>query len=263
MGSVWSKTLFDRRRALIWWGIGFIVLTAGIISIFPSVRNSPELDKLTEELPAALKSLIGERSLTSPIGYVQSRLFQLMVPVLFLVFAIGQGAEAIAGEEHRKTMDLLLANPLSRTRVVVEKFAALCVQMVMLDALLFVSLFLLCRAFDLQLSTVGLAAASINALLFGLLFGAIALTLGAVTGHRGISVGIPTAAAIAAYVWESVTALVPELASYAGISPFHHYVASDPLVRGFVVSYLAAFMGISIILVLIATFTFSRRDLQN
>ena len=97
MGSVWSKTLFDRRRAIFWWSLGFVLLTTAIISIYPSVRDSPELDELTRRLPAGLKALIGERSLTSPVGYVQSRLFQLMVPLLLLVVAIGQGADAIAG----------------------------------------------------------------------------------------------------------------------------------------------------------------------
>ena len=47
-----------------------------------------------------------------------------MVPLLLMIAAIGAGAGAIAGEEERGTLELLLANPLSRRRLVLEKTAA-------------------------------------------------------------------------------------------------------------------------------------------
>ena len=263
MTSVWSKTLFDRRRAMFWWGLGFVVLTAAIISIYPSVRNSPELDELTERLPDALKALIGERSLTSPVGYVQSRLFQLMVPLLLLVNAIGQGSDAVAGEEQRRTMDLLLANPISRAHVVADKFLALCAQLAALGLLLFVSLAVLTELFDVDLGLVGLAAASINAVVFALVFGAGALALGAATGRKAAAVGIATSLAAAAYVWESLAALVPSLADYSWLSPFHHYTASDPLVRGFDINYLAGFLLAVAALLAVAIVGFNRRDLRG
>lgn len=262
MGSVWSKTLFDRRRAIFWWSLGFVLLTTAIVSIYPSVRDSPELDELTERLPAGLKALIGERSLTSPVGYVQSRLFQLMVPLLLLVFAIGQGSDAIAGEERRKTMDLLLANPISRRRIVVEKFLALGLQLVTLGVVLFVSLLLLTAIFDVALGALGLAAATTNAVLFALSFGAAALALGAATGRLGVSVGVATSVAAAAYVWESLAVIVPDLDGYAWASPFHHYVASDPLVQGFDPIYLIGFTAITTVLVVLASVLFSSRDIR-
>ena len=44
-----------------------------------------------------------------------------MVPLLLLVAAIGAGARAIAGEEERGTLDLLLSTPVSRRRLALEK----------------------------------------------------------------------------------------------------------------------------------------------
>ena len=40
-----------------------------------------------------------------------------MVPLLLLIAAIGAGAGAIAGEEERGTLDLLLSLPVSRRRL--------------------------------------------------------------------------------------------------------------------------------------------------
>lgn len=263
MRSVLTKTLFDRRRSLLWWGVGFALLITAIISIYPSVRNSPELDELTRRLPAGLKALIGERSLTSPVGYVQSRLFQLMIPLLLLVLAIGQGADAIAGEERRKTLDLLLANPISRARVVVEKFLALCAQLVLLSVVVWSLLVALTAVFDVDLGAGVLAAATTHALVFAIAFGAAALALGAAIGSKPTASGVVTSVAAAAYVWESVTAIVPDLDRFAWFSPFHHYVTSDPLVRGFGPSYLLAFLIAAVVLVTLGVLALSKRDVRN
>jgi len=261
--SVWSKTLFDRRRAIVWWGLGFVLLATVVTALYPSIKNSPELDRLVERLPAGFRALIGERSLTSPVGYVQSRLFQLIVPLLFLVLAIGQGGDAIAGEERRNTMDLLLANPISRARVVGEKFLALCIQMVILDSVLFVTLWIAFQVFGVAIGVGLLAAALLNVLLFGLAFGAGALAVGGTTGHRGAALGVAAAVAAAAYVWETIAAVVPELTSYAWISPFHHYVASDPLARGFDVAVVVSFASASLVLLAVAIVAFARRDVHS
>ena len=159
-------------------------------------------------------------------------------------------------------MDLLLANPISRSRIVVEKFMALCLQLVTLGVVLFVSLLLLTAIFDVDLGAQGLAAATINAVLFALSFGAAALALGAATGDKGVAGGVATSVAAAAYAWESITAIVPDLDGYSWASPFHHYVASDPLVQGFDPIFLIGFASITTVLVVVASVLFSNRDIR-
>ena len=40
-----------------------------------------------------------------------------MAPLILLIFAVGAGADAVAGEEERGALDLLLAHPLRRRRL--------------------------------------------------------------------------------------------------------------------------------------------------
>lgn len=49
----------------------------------------------------------------------------MVAPMLIIILGIALGSDAIAGEEERKTMDLLLSNPISRSRIVLEKFLAM------------------------------------------------------------------------------------------------------------------------------------------
>ena len=83
---------------------------------------------------------ITEADLASPAGYLNTEFFAFMGPLLVLVYAIGGGAAALAGEEDRRTLDLLLANPVSRARVVVEKFAAQAAGVTFLMTVLWVAL---------------------------------------------------------------------------------------------------------------------------
>src|SRR5512146_735571 len=133
--NAFVKTLRDARRAIGWWSLGLIAMAALMIAVYPTVRDNPDLNRMVEDYPDALKAFIafgGDLDYVSGAGYLGSELFSFMVPLLLLVAAIGAGARALAGEEERGTLDLLLANPLSRRRLVLDKLAALTVELTML-----------------------------------------------------------------------------------------------------------------------------------
>jgi ABC-2 type transport system permease protein len=98
--NVALKLIRDQRRALIWWTLGLIALTAVTLLAYPSVRDSPEMNNYMEDLPEAVVALFGnETDLGSPEGYLNSQLFSLMAPLLLAIYAVTQGTGAIAGEE--------------------------------------------------------------------------------------------------------------------------------------------------------------------
>jgi ABC-2 type transport system permease protein len=49
--SVALKTLRDLRRSLAWWSLGIVALVALMVSVYPSVRDNPSLNKLVEDNP--------------------------------------------------------------------------------------------------------------------------------------------------------------------------------------------------------------------
>lgn len=264
--SVLSKTLRDSRRAFSWWSIGLIGLVALMVSVYPTIRDNEELNKLVDDYPEALKGFVafgGEIDYVSPAGYLGSELFSLMVPLLLLIAAIGAGARAIAGEEERGTLDLLLANPVSRGRVTIDKLGALVLEIVALGLVLFAALWIGSRAVDLDVSAAHLAAATASAVLLAVAYGAIALLLGAATGHRGRALGITAAAAVAAYVVNGLAPLVDALELLQKASPFYHYAASDPLREGLALGHTAVLLAIAVVAGALAPLVFDRRDLAT
>lgn len=105
------KTLHDRRRALIGWSMGVLGITAMCVSLWPTIEEqAADFQKLIDNYPDALHFRYpGDHD--SSAGYLNTELFSFMAPLIFLGFAIGMATDTTAGEEERKTFDLLLSQP--------------------------------------------------------------------------------------------------------------------------------------------------------
>jgi beta-exotoxin I transport system permease protein len=195
--TVARRWLADRRRGLAGWCLGVTGLVLFTVGFFPTVRGNEAFDKLTEQLPAGIRSLVGlspGAPITAAPGYLHARLFSTLVPLLLLVYAIGLGARAIAGTEEDGTLELLLANPVTRPRVVLERYLANTALLVAVTAVLLVALTvsgLPIGALD-GVSRTGLGGAVTGAFAIALLHGSIAYAVGAATGRRATAIAVAT-----------------------------------------------------------------------
>jgi ABC-2 type transport system permease protein len=262
--NVFLKTLRDVRRGFLGWSSGLVLLVALLIAVWPTVRDNPELNRLVEEYPDALKAFIGfggQLDYTSPAGYLGSELFSFMAPLLLLIAGIGAAAGAVAGEEERGTLDLLLANPLSRRRLALEKLGAVVAELAALAAVLLAALWVGAKAAGMEISLGHLAAATASLLLLALSFAAVAFALGAGTGRRALAIGLTSAAAVLAYLVNSLAPLVAAFETLQPLSPFYHYAVSDPLRHGLEASHVVVLLGIALAASVVAVAAFDRRDL--
>ena len=185
-----------------------------------------------------------------------------MVPLLLIVAAIGVGARALAGEEEKGTLDLLLAQPVSRRRVALEKLAALGAEIATLGAVLWVALWIGTAAAGMHLAPTRLLAAVSTAVLLALGYGAIATLTGAATGRRAPAIGLPGALAAAAYLLNGLAPLVPGLGSIRAASPWYHYTAGDPLRHGLAANS-ALLVALVVVVVALVPLVFDQRDLAS
>ena len=263
MPDISRKTLRDQRRGLAWWFAGVFALCLVTVLLYPSVGAAPEMELLFEDLPAVAQVFIGEiLDITSPEGYLNSQLFAFMVPLLFLVYTVGHGAGAIAGEEAAGTMDLLLANPVPRWQVVIEKFGAMSAGTVVLAAATWLSLALGAVLVDMELSLLRLFEVTLAALLLGYLFGAFALMLGCVSGRRGMSIGVSAGVAVATYLLNGFALIIDWLEPFRILSPFYFYAGNDPLVNGLDFVHTLVLIALTGLCLAAAVAGFQRRDVQ-
>jgi ABC-2 type transport system permease protein len=265
--SVFTKTLRDRRRALVWWTVGIFAYVLFMDAFWPFVAEQrQQLEQLIESLPEGMMAVFGidtGEELFSSAGYLNSRSFGWVVPVVFAIYAIGMGARALAGEEEDKTIDLLLANPISRSRVLLEKFAAMLVIMAVLGAALWAALLVGDLLFGLGIAADRYFAATLSATLLGLLFGSVALAAGGLGARAGLIVGLVSTLAVAAFLLNSLGGVVDWLDTARKVSPFYYYDSTRPLLNELDTGHAAVLAGVTLVAVGAAVLGFRRRDLAT
>jgi ABC-2 type transport system permease protein len=262
LNNVFLKSLKERRTSLIWWAVGVIVLSIFTISFYPSLSKSPGITQYFEEAPEWVKSLVGNVDYASAVGYLEGELFSLMAPILFLIFAISRGSGAIAGEEQSGTLDLLLANPLSRQRILLEKAASMAVATLALGVAFWIGLALGALMVGMDINYLHLADAIFSCVLLGLLFGAIALAVGSASGNRGLTIGVAAALGVAAFFLNSLVPLVKGLEGLSKLSPFYYYSASKPLQNGLNWVHASVLIAATLFFTGLSVFLFNRRDIR-
>jgi len=259
--NVFVKTIHDRRHGLLWWSVGIGLLTIATLSVWPSVRD--EYQKLIQNYPEALLAFFGvERGgLGSAAGYVQVELFSLMVPLLLIGYMIAGGSAATAGEQEAGTLEFLLAQPVSRRRVLLEKYLGLSAALAVISIAFVVVLIISTRLFALDIGIPNLLAATASAYMLGLLFGAVTLLAGCMTGHRALAAGIASAAAVSAYLLSTLATLVAGLKRFRPLSPFWWYSGHDPLRAGLEPLHVGLLLVATAVCITAAVVAFDRRDL--
>jgi ABC-2 type transport system permease protein len=261
--SLVRKTMRDWNRAVIGWAVGLTAFTSIYVGFWAGMRNNPELLKLkTQSLPKALSAAFGVTDLTTGVGYLQGSVYGLLGPLLLSMAAIVLGARAIAGPEDDHVMDLYLANPVSRRGFVAQRCAALLGALVGFGLILWIIPLVLSQALDMGVSGVNVSAASTGLFLLGVFFGMLALAVGAMTGRRSTALTVAGAVAVAGYVIRGLSESVSWLLPWRWISPFHYYLGSDPLHRGFNLAYLAVLAVAAAVFVTLAVTAFDRRDIR-
>lgn len=261
--NVFTRTLWDTRRSLPGWTAAIVAVALMYAAFWPTIR-SPEMAEALAAYPQDLLAAFNYNDLTSAAGYLGSAVYGLLVPLLTAVFMIAAGARAVAGDENAGTLDLVLAHPVSRRSLALQRCAGMLVSMAAVAAALLVALLVL-RA-PMQLDTIsvgGLAAMNLQLALFGAFVGAVAFAVGAATGSRALALGCGAALTVLAYLANSVFPQVASLAWTRDLSPFHWYLGGEPLRNGVPVTGALLLVAATAACIAAGTLLFERRDITT
>jgi len=255
----------ERRRSLVWWTVGLTATIALTIAFYPSLADDQALSDYAKDLPESLRALFvgGELDIASPAGFLNSQVFALTAPMLLLIFAIGAGSGAVAGEEERGTLDLLLAHPLRRRDYVVGRFAALAGLVGGLSAVVLVAVALCSRIVDLEIGFGPLVAASVSVGLLALLFGTVALAVGSLRPGRAQAIAVGAGLAVAAWLLDGLAQVVDVLEPFRPLSPYYQTLGRNPLRDGVPWTGWAIVTIVTLLLVAVGAAGLERRDVRQ
>ncbi|HXR40880.1 MAG TPA: ABC transporter permease subunit [Acidothermaceae bacterium] len=250
-----------RRRATIGYAVGLALYALAVVAIYPSFKGDTSIDRLLQSNPKLYAAFGVSGSLTSPVGWLNANVFNNFLPVVTVILAIGYGAWCIAGQDESGTLAPIAVLPISRRGVVVQKVVALAVQL--LPTLVLTTICVLVgRTFQLNVGIGNLVAASVACWLLGLVFGALALVVGAASGSRGLAIGVSSAVAAAAYLISSFAASIDWIRPMRLVSPFYWAAGSNPLGDGIQPGAMTALIITAAALVGVAVTAANRADLH-
>ncbi|GLZ77055.1 hypothetical protein Afil01_18620 [Actinorhabdospora filicis] len=249
--SVYTQALRDQRRSLLIWAIALAGVAFIYIPSYQTYRDQGILDMKGN----AMFDAIGVGDLASPVGYLNSAVFALMGPLLMIIFAVSAGART-AGQEESGVLDLLLAQPIGRVSLLLQRFAALATATALLTGAFLLALVGAAAAGDMDVPAADIAAATVGLGLLALLFGALTLLIGAASGRRAIAIAGSAVLAVLSYFANTLGA-----DWLRHLSPFYHFNGQTPLANGWQWSGLAVLAGLTALAITAGAWRFGRRDL--
>src|SRR5258708_9455554 len=182
--SIWSKTLRDYRIPILAWG-----LALGLFGAIDFAESTPTTLVTVGSLAPLFRFLGDPYQIQTPEGFITWRIMELFVPLAICFWPILAGARLVRGEEERGSMDVLLATPRSRTRMLLVKLSALVIALLLIGLLVALGLLAGQARLERHANVVRALLAGLNLSLLAFFFGCLALLFSQFTTSRAVAAG--------------------------------------------------------------------------
>lgn len=251
----------NRIRPLLAYSAGMALSTLAVVALYPAFKDSTGLDKFVNDDSGAAALFGVTGSLTSPAGWLNGNIYGNYFPLVMLLLTIAYGAAALAGQDEDGTLGPIVALPISRTAIVLEKLATMAVQAATLAAAVGVCVFA-GRLFELRIAPGNVVTISVATALLGIDFGAITMAIGGFTGRRGTAIGIATALAAISFLLNSLAAIASWLHPARYLSLFYWSIGDNQLTKGVSPADYAVMLAVLLCAAYATALAFRRLDLH-
>jgi beta-exotoxin I transport system permease protein len=255
-----TKSLWDQRRSFLGWGVG-LGTAAAVYTGFFAVVEPDTFGGMLDSFPPDLLQAFGWTDISSPSGYLGATVYGLVVPILTIVFTIALGAKYLAGDEEAGTLELTVTHPVTRTSILLQRAVGIAIAGFGASIVVFLVVLALRSPVGLEVPVGNIAAATLQLGLLAVVFGTLALSVGAITGRRGLVLGVSAAVAVFAYFADTVIPQVKSLAWLENLSFFNYYDGAAALRDGMNPTKSLVLVVSALVLTGIGVVAFNRRDI--
>jgi ABC-2 type transport system permease protein len=237
---------------------GLVAVLLAVGALFPTVGHS--IGELN--IPKGVAQLLGGADYGTITGFYRSEMGSIYGPLVIAGVAIVGASASLAGEEEDRILSLVLAHPVTRSRLVLAKAAAIAAIVAIVAIASWGGLIAGVALAGGGISLGHLAAFSLQLAFFGLAAGAVALAVSAATGRRSLASGVAAAVAILGWLINGFAPLVSAISWLKYLSLFYYYARNDPLTQGVDVVGMIVLGAFTLLLTVYAVVAIDRRDLR-
>lgn len=263
-GAIFLETLRRQWRQVLYWGIGLGLLGFYVLVIIKDVDMLEQYASIIESMPPVLMQMFGvdnAATLATPEGFISFGFFSYTLLVL-AVYAVMAGLSVTANEEEDGILDSLLAQPVPRWRVMVEKLLAYALASAGILAVAFLFILAGMQISVIPVSVGRMLEGSVNMLPSVWLMIAFTAFVAVVFRRRGTAVMVASVFIVASYfinfLGEAASGSLA--AALRTLSFFSYYDPNAVMVSGLNAGNLALLLGVAAALAAGALWAFQRRD---
>lgn len=255
--SMWSKSLRDYRVAILAWG-----LALGLFGAIDFAESVPTTIATFGSLAPLFRMLGDPYQIQTPEGFITWRIMELFVPLAISFWPILAGSRLVRGEEERGSMEVLLATPRSRTRLLLSKLSALVLALILIGLLFALGLLAGQAHLEGHANVARALLAAMNTSLLAFCFGCLALLFSQLSTSRAVAAGWTSGLLLLSVLLDSTGRLLHgSWVQY--LSPFYYYNLNRPLIPSFPDQPLAAVLlaSLAVLCAGASLLLFARRDI--
>lgn len=264
MMTIIGWELIRRRMALLWWVIGVAALVAMTVLSYSAVKDqAAQLESSLGSLSNSVGSFVGTNDLFSPKGYLNSNLYYITLPILYIILVLNLAGSLLGKEETDTTLELLLSRPISRGRILAAKAIAGLLALFIVGAAATVTTVVCAKIVGIDLSMGGLILTNVFTVLFAGTFGAISYAMFAASKlTRRFATLAAILVSFGGYIVTSLAGMVSWLETPAKFFPYHYFDSSRLLDGSVDKGLLIYVVGIFLVASVASYVGFRRRDIE-
>jgi ABC-2 type transport system permease protein len=160
------------------------------------------------------------------------------------------------------TIGLVMSTPTRRTRLATDKVVAMIVHVALATALVGLLVWVGVAVSGIDVSAANIFVISLMLALLSVFVGGISMVVSIVASRGVLAILAGMLVAIAMYAWSSFVPMADAVADFAWLSPWHHYIGTDPLGSGLDPASAALLLVLAIVPLALGVYLFKRRDVR-
>ncbi len=262
MFVIFRRKLAKNLLMILGWGIGLAVLGYFIFHIYDTIfKENVNLTQILDVIPSQLMAFFGDvNNFFEPKGFLSFEFFSY-IPLFLGILIVSSAGSLIAKGEENGTLEVTIAQPVSRSAVFWGNLLALVLTVILILCITWVGFVLGAQStsFDVKPDELILPMVSLFAVL--LVFLSLALLLSMVLTSSNAAGLVSGFLLVASYFITSLARIEDKLKGINRFSPLKYYQGGSAM-DGLDFKDLAVLLAISVVFIGIAWFIFVKRDLR-
>lgn len=250
-----------RVKGSVYLSIGMSLLAAFAVWAYPSYSEAMDMEQLREAFPEPMIRAFNIETMASLEGFLAVELYMFGWIILLGLYFAYSAASIIADDIDRGRMDTLLAMPVSRPRLALERFAALGVPILMVNIVTAVVVLGSARLIDESLSAVDVVALHLLSVPYLFACAGIGLLASVLFDRASVAQRVALGVTFGIYLVESLLRGT-DYETLGSLAPMRYFDPNEVLLDGaYDLVGAAVLLGMTAVLLIVSQVWFVCRDI--